>query len=306
MHDLGMVLVSAVIEAFLKVYSRKAEPYIRMACGGRRLGCDDVPSAELIEVLTRVARRLASQFLTMCIRAIDYCPPIDIDFGEYLRALITADRDLVPQDSYAYREALIEAFARRHIYPDGVIALTEDALLWRPPTLALSQKKLAFGRLRFANDPGAAASEGQLKRQAQLLGELVTQQRHLKEFGLAAPGDPELEGDLVDPPVVESIRSSRRVGPDGQLAFDLVAEVSQCRTVAGGGGNPEFKFYGGATVILGPQGEVRFVISKSIKNKDRLERQRAHSGVEDIDVSALRQCRYEPRRTGTAAAASGG
>ena len=59
-------------------------------------------------------------------------------------------------------------------------------------------------------------------------------------------------------------------------------------------------------MILGPQGEVRFVISKSVKNKNRLERQRAHSGVEDIDVSALRQCRYEPRRTGTAAAASGG
>ncbi|HEY5893625.1 MAG TPA: hypothetical protein VIT91_10380 [Chthoniobacterales bacterium] len=32
-------------------------------------------------------------------------------FGEYLRALITADFDLVPDDRWAYREALIDASA---------------------------------------------------------------------------------------------------------------------------------------------------------------------------------------------------
>ena len=34
----------------------------------------------------------------MCIRALDYCPAVDITFGEYLRALITADLDAVPND----------------------------------------------------------------------------------------------------------------------------------------------------------------------------------------------------------------
>ena len=45
----------------------------------------------------------------MCIRALDYCPPVDITFGEYLRALITADADLVPDDDRGYRVAMIGA-----------------------------------------------------------------------------------------------------------------------------------------------------------------------------------------------------
>ena len=53
----------------------------------------------------------------MCIRALDYCPPVDITFGEYLRALITADTDLVPNDKLGYRIAFIEAFRNRGIYP---------------------------------------------------------------------------------------------------------------------------------------------------------------------------------------------
>ena len=84
-------------------------------------------------------------------------------------------------DGVADKPSFREAFARRRIYPNGVTSLTEDALLWRPPTLSLRQKKLAFGRLRFAGDPGVPASQGQLKRQARLLGDLVTQRKHLDE-----------------------------------------------------------------------------------------------------------------------------
>ena len=44
----------------------------------------------------------------MCLRALDYCPPVDVQFGDFLRALITADHDLVPDDPYGYRASLIE------------------------------------------------------------------------------------------------------------------------------------------------------------------------------------------------------
>ncbi len=153
-HELGTVLVSAVIEAFLTIYRRKAAPLIRMASGGRKAIADDqAMPPDLIEALSHLASRLASQVLSMCIRAIDYCPPIDITLGEYLRALITADRDLVPDDAFAYREALIDAFRRRRIYPAWVPALTEDALLWKPPKKALRQRGLDFGKLRFSGDP---------------------------------------------------------------------------------------------------------------------------------------------------------
>ena len=59
------------------------------------------------------ASKVAGQMLNICIRALDYCPPVDIMFGEYLRALITADFDLVPNDRLGYRIAFIEAFRKR-------------------------------------------------------------------------------------------------------------------------------------------------------------------------------------------------
>lgn len=298
-HDLGTILVSAIIEAFLTIYGRKSEPLIRMANHGERaVGEGGYMSAELIDALAHLASRLASQFLGMCIRAIDYCPPVDIDFGEYLRALITADRALVPDDPFAYREALIHAFRRRRIYPAGVTSLTEDALLWRPPTIDVRERRLGFGRLRFSGDPGRPANVRELRRQANLIGEMVCRPENLAEFGLAAPDDPALEGDKVDLPVVESVRTSRRVGPDGQLVFDLVAEVSQRRAVSGGGGFPEFDFYGGATIILGSRGEVRLVISKGIKNKERLLSQRDYAASAGAEIYALASCRHQKSARG--------
>ena len=32
----------------------------------------------------------------MAIRAIDYCPPTDLTFADYLSALLTVDREVVP------------------------------------------------------------------------------------------------------------------------------------------------------------------------------------------------------------------
>lgn len=295
-HELGTVLVSAIIEAFLTIYRRKSAPLIRMATGGRKVVDDGQTIApDLLDALSHLASRLAGQMLSMCIRAIDYCPPIDVTFGEYLRALITADKDLVPDDVYAYREALIDAFRRRRIYPPGVAALTEDALLWQPPKKALRQRRLDFGKLRFSGDPGHPASADELLRQARLIGDLVCRVDNLEHFGLAAPDDPDLGGDTLDLPVVESVRAVRRVGPDGQLAFDLVSEVSQKRRVAGGGGYPEFDFYGGATIILGAQGEVRLVVTKSVKNKDRIAAQREFAATAGADVFGLASCRMAPR-----------
>jgi hypothetical protein len=39
------------------------------------------------------------------------CPPVDLRFGDFLRAMITADHDLVPDDPFGYREAIVMRFA---------------------------------------------------------------------------------------------------------------------------------------------------------------------------------------------------
>ena len=74
----------AVFEAFDAVYRRKIERYVRLATGGVSLPNVGELSPELQVVLAEEASQLASQFLSMCIRAIDYCPPVDLEFGEFL------------------------------------------------------------------------------------------------------------------------------------------------------------------------------------------------------------------------------
>jgi hypothetical protein len=272
-HQLGTVLVSAVFEAFSVVFRRKTKRYRQMANRGRMGALD----ANLAEILADEAGQLATQFLSICIRAIDYCPPVDLTFGEYLRAMITADFDLVPDDPWAYREAFIDAFARREIYPDDVPNLSEDALLWRPPSRELEPiEALHFKNLRFAGDPGRPADEAELRRQAEAVGAYVMRPDYAGEFGCALPGDAALEGDTVDPACVSSIRSLRRIGPDKEISFDLVAEVVQRRRF-GTAGHGLAEFFGGSTIILAADGRVRYVIRKSVTNTSRIEVQSRHA-----------------------------
>jgi hypothetical protein len=86
------------------------------------------------------------------------------------------------------------------------------------------------------------------------------------------PGDAQLKGDHVDPAVVGSIRSLRRVGPDRQVTFDTVAEITQRRWCRQSSGMLS-EVFGGSTVILGPDGRVRYVIRKSLKDKRRIQAQ---------------------------------
>ncbi|MBL7987870.1 MAG: peptidase M4 [Chlorobi bacterium] len=272
-HELGSVLVAAVFEAFLVLFKRKTDRYLLLATNGSGiLPAGQIPHY-LIDVLAEEASDLASQFQTICVRAIDFCPPVDIEFGDFLRAVITADCDLAPDDPWAYREAWIAAFRRRGIYPEEVMNLSEEALCWRGPQKSIPAiAALSFSKMQFDGDPSRPASVEELKRQAREIGKLVTQPELMEEFGLVPPNDPRLKSDTVDLPEVESVRLARRAGPDGVIVFDLVAEVTQCRTVQDDNGS--WCFFGGSTIILDPAGEIRYIISKSLLNKQRLEHAR--------------------------------
>jgi hypothetical protein len=224
-------------------------------------------------VLTEKAARLAEQVLLIVIRVIDYCPPVDLHFGEFLQAIVTADRQLVLDDRWGYREAFIDAFRERGVFLRNVSSLSEDALVWRPPCRPIPAiEALSFAELKFAGDPGSPASPGEVRRQACALGDVATDPRYLEEFGLVAQGDPRLGDASVELPRIESIRSVRRAGPDGQVVFDLVAEITQRCNVPRRKGQRGFSYWGGATVIIDPDGEVRYTILKSVAGAGRRER----------------------------------
>jgi hypothetical protein len=284
-HDLGSVLVFAVFEAFINVFRRKTERLMRLATGGTGLLRPGEISADLQAALAEKASKLASQFLTMCIRAIDYCPPVDMTLGQYLRAVITADKDLVPDDPWAYREAWVDAFRRYKIFPSSVPDLSEESLLWRTPKqIDLDVEippinELAFAELKFNGDPAWPANANELERQACELGKIISKPELMALFGLTAEGDPQLkrnanlEPDKVDLPKIQSIRSSRRIGPSGQVVFDIVAEVTQRRRARIQGSEDTCNFYGGSTIIIDPKGAIRYVIAKRVTNNLRLQQQ---------------------------------
>ncbi len=271
-HRLGTVLVSAVFEAFVTVVRRKGRKLLRIAnVDPRDLGQAQL-SDELVTALAQTASEVAGRFLDICIRAIDYCPPVDLEFGEYLRALVTADSDLVQDDRWGYREALMRSFRRRLIFPNDVHFMTEDAVRWQAPSRTLNVPGLAFRDLRFEGDPGHPADAEELNRQAQALGTFITDPRHAHAFHLIVPGQSLPKGmTYASPPSVDSVRCARRISPDGRVIFDLVAEVTQSCTVMRGG--EMIEFLAGCTIVLDPYGDVRYIISKRADSTSRQARQ---------------------------------
>lgn len=295
-HRMGALLMAAMFEAYVVVFERKTAPLRRLASGGTgRLPEGDLPDL-LVDALAKKAGELAEQFLGMLIRAVDFLPPVDVRLGEFLRAIITADSDLVQEDRWGYREAVIDAFRKRGIYPRDVASLNEDSLLWRPPLRDLPPiEPLSFKEIWFDGDPGTPVTVGEQIAQACELGEYVTQSvERMEEFGLVAGGDPRLEGDEVSLPTIESVRTLRRPGPDGRVVFDTVAEILQRREIRPRNGRPGLPLHGGCTAVLDSNGRARSVILKRAVAEGRVERRLEFlSSGNGARFWKLRRDRYE-------------
>jgi hypothetical protein len=200
---------------------------------------------------------------------------VDLTFGEFLRAMITADFDLVPEDPWGYRESLILAFRRYGITVPDVPDLSEQALLWRPPPENLGAiPGLSFSELVRPRRPNDSPSQQELRRCALELGRFVIQPQRRRLFGLVAPRTDRRAP--VERPVIESIRALRRIRPDNSIDFDLVAEITQRRKLGKGRW-----FYGGSTVIIGADGEVRYAIVKHVDSSRRQKTFTAHMAGAD-------------------------
>jgi hypothetical protein len=138
-HERGSILVSAIFEAFINIYKDRVADLLRIASNGTGILQQGELHPDLVNRLADEAAKASRHVLSMCIRALDYCPPVDITFGDYLRAIVTADADLVPHDRRNYRLAFIDAFRRRGIYPSGIKHLSLESLSYAVPETAKLQ-----------------------------------------------------------------------------------------------------------------------------------------------------------------------
>lgn len=151
-HKRGSILVAAVFDAFLTIYKARVADLKRIAADYKGTHEEGDLHPDLVNRLAKEASKTAGHVLSICIRAIDYCPPIDITFGEYLRAIITADCDLVDEDKNHYRLAFIDAFKRRGIYPKGIKTLSVESLRYSEVDINGNSTEMVKTLTRFLKD----------------------------------------------------------------------------------------------------------------------------------------------------------
>jgi hypothetical protein len=230
-HARGAILVGAVFDAFLSIYKKRVADLLRIATSGTGVLPEGALHPDLVRRLANEAAKSAQHVLNVCIRALDYCPPVDISFGDYLRAIITADADLVPDDDLGYRIAFIEAFRWRGIYPRDVRALSVDSLRWPAVRTSQSFFQPLADQLRalvgqFAYFQTRSQTYDETERISSQLHDWIEIEGHaqLKEFSEIAGitfefGLPGLRGDKkkgIPRFQVHSLRPARRVSPDGE------------------------------------------------------------------------------------------
>jgi hypothetical protein len=133
-HRRGEVLVAAVMSAFLDAWVA-------------RITDTSVSDSSLVNRawVAEEGAAIADTLLTMAIRAIDYTPPIHIEFGDYLSAILTADHEVRLDDSrYELRRRLRDAFEAFGIEP----ASDTDTGVWRAPRKKLTRSGAHFASLQ--------------------------------------------------------------------------------------------------------------------------------------------------------------
>ena len=136
-HRRGEILVAAVLNAFLRIWVDRINAFETIAGGFDS------------ERVVQEGAEIADYLLTMCIRAIDYAPPTDVLFRDYLSAVLTADAEIHPNDSkYKFRATLKDVFKSYGIEP------TSNAPdgLWEPPDDEIKYDRIHYAALQSEPD----------------------------------------------------------------------------------------------------------------------------------------------------------
>jgi hypothetical protein len=314
----GAILVAAIFDAYLAIFSERVANIMEIATSGTGVLPAGGPSQALVRQLAEEAARAARHVLRICIRALDYCPPVDLTFGDFLRAVMTADSDLVPDDPRGYRPAFVEAFRQRGIYPRDVRTLSVESLRWKEASLDSHE----IDRLIDMLDVRAGRHEDRvlLAREStqralrvwEWLTSLGPRSDLLSTLSLAVGGEAASirRSDSGVPRIsVEPVHPAWRTGPAGRLVTQLVINISQARDAfldpelqrrADRGESipreaESFTFRGGCTMLIDlDSGKLRYAIGKPVHDDARLERQRRFLTGYDRSPSASDRTSGEP------------
>ncbi len=312
-HARGSILVAAVFDAFTSIYTNRVQDLLRIATGGSGVLPTGALHPDLVNRLAGEAAKAAQHILLMCIRALDYCPAVNLTFGDYLRALITADTDLVPNDDRGYRVAVIEAFRRRGIYPHNVRNLAIESLVWPAASVkhiaivkelakhlyhpergrVFASREDMFNELdkyRQSLHNFVVDHTGEIAALDELTGLAISPERQRQFPDLVTGHD---QGRLFDVP---SVFPAQRVSVDGDVLNQFILTYTQTRRVPLDPAKPDGSqvyFRGGCTLILDLDTyELRYRVVKDIDDDELLEAQRQY--MRESSDGSLRAVYFDP------------
>jgi hypothetical protein len=273
-HERGSILVAAVFEAFFKVYLGRAAKMFRIYRSAGGAERDDLTSP-LADALCDAATKTAAEFFRTCARAIDYMPPVDVTFGDFLRSVMTAQADYDPEDADNVSDAWMQAFRIREILPTDASFFSMDGLLWAEEPDSVPVTGIPMG--------GPLGFTPQEKQQtAEALKVFIEKNR--ARLGLA----PDI------PFAIPSFHPAYRTDRTGSVRWDLVVEVVQRA--------PRSETYpvrGGTTMIISTHGTrgsgdpgvqfLRYAISKPLHGLDgsrRAKSEQAYFAQQGFDPHA--------------------
>lgn len=296
-HERGALLLASVFDAFVALYTRRTEDLYRLATGGTGILRPGAIHPDLVARLAEAAAETAQRILTICIRALDYMPPVSPTFGAYLRSIVTADADLAPDHGLGYRVAFAEAFLKRGIYPEDISSVSPDSLLWQAPDGPVQSTRLND----FIRSLDLGSYTQSDRRQAFLSAKRNAAQLHdwlarNLDAGMAdslgldfRPGRngarPRFE--------VHSVRPARRTTAEGEPRTDVVAVITQRRELPLDPGRPDgpaFTFRGGCTLLLDREYDtdpIRYAITHPIWSTTRAERERRYIAQRGLGPNAF-------------------
>jgi hypothetical protein len=245
-HLRGEILVAAVMQAFLSIWTARLDELVGLDGGlSRRRAAEE-------------GSKSAAHLLRMVIRAIDYCPPLEFEFEDFVEALITSDQEAAPTDAHQYRPTLVDAFKAFDI--ESRHRVTDLAALGT----------LDYGGLNAA--------------------ELRNRDDELFRFLWLNAADVGLDPDYYAS--VDALRPSFRVSPEGFLLQEVVATYRQMLNGSaaelqalslrmtgrkmplpdGLDANTQVQIHGGAAIIFDQFGRAKHQLSKPIFDWDRQAR----------------------------------
>ena len=222
-HERGDILVSAIFYAFRKIYESRVADLRRIATRGTGALGEGKLHPDLVNRFAHEAAKSARHVLDMCVRALDYIPPVEITFGDYLRAIITADNELYRIDERHYRVAFVDAFRSYGIFPAEVATLSVTTLLWPPPLKETDSLVVAD----FVRELSRKNNYWNLPRDREMLWKaLEGWKKELHEF-LKKTQKRLGPIDLAKPFEVQSLYSRERASLTGELSSQWVIKVVQ-------------------------------------------------------------------------------